>query len=161
MNGVSKCYAMTGWRLGYAAGPTKLIHAMTTIQSQSTTNASSVSQAAARAALAGDQSFVTEACAIYKERHDFVVERLNQLPGFECRPGNGTFYAFPNVTEAIERRAVADDVIFCEQLLAETGVALVPGSAFGAAGFLRLSFAADLQTLSTALDRIAEFIGAV
>jgi len=161
VNGVSKCYAMTGWRLGYAAGPTKLIHAMTTIQSQSTTNASSVSQAAARAALTGDQSFVAEACAVYKERHDFVIERLNQLPGFECRPGNGTFYAFPNVTEAIERRAVADDVIFCEHLLAETGVALVPGSAFGAAGFLRLSFAADLQTLSTALDRIAEFIGAV
>ncbi len=161
VNGVSKCYAMTGWRLGYAAGPTKLIHAMTTIQGQSTTNASSVSQAAARAALTGDQSFVAEACAVYKERHDFVVERLNELPGFECRPSSGTFYAFPNIAEAIERRAAADDVSFCELLLAETGVALVPGSAFGAAGFLRLSFAADLQTLSTALDRIADFMGEV
>ena len=159
VNGVSKCYAMTGWRLGYAAGPTELIQAMTTIQSQSTTNAASVSQAAARAALNGDQSFVREACAVYKERHDFVVERLNQLPGFECRPGDGTFYAFPNVQEAIERRAVADDVGFCELLLAETGVALVPGSAFGAAGYLRLSFAADLQTLATALERIADFMG--
>lgn len=159
VNGVSKCYAMTGWRLGYAAGPTELIHAMTTIQSQSTTNASSVSQAAARAALSGDQSFVADACAAYKERHDFVVERLNRLPGFECRPGEGTFYAFPDVTEAIERRGVADDVVFCEQILAETGVALVPGAAFGAAGYLRLSFAADLEILGAALDRIAEFIG--
>ena len=119
----------------------------------------SIGQAAARAALSGDQSFVTEACAVYKERHDFVVERLNRLPGFECRPGEGTFYAFPNVTEAIERRGVADDVVFCELLLAEKGVALVPGSAFGAAGYLRLSFAPDLEILSTALDRIAEFIG--
>ncbi len=161
VNGVSKCYAMTGWRLGYAAGPAELIEAMTTIQSQSTTNASSVSQAAARAALSGDQSFVAEACAVYKERHDFVVERLNQLPGFECRPGDGTFYAFPNVQEALQRREVADDVVFCELLLAETGVALVPGSAFGAAGYLRLSFAADLQTLATALDRLAEFMGSV
>ena len=82
---------------------------MTTIQSQSTTNASSISQAAARAALTGDQSFVAEACTIYKERHDFVIERLNQIPGFECRPGDGAFYAFPDVTGAIERRGVADD----------------------------------------------------
>jgi aspartate aminotransferase len=159
VNGASKCYAMTGWRLGYAAGPAELIQAMTTIQGQSTTNASSVSQAAARAALTGDQSFVAEACAVYKERHDFVVERLNQLPGFDCRPGDGTFYAFPNVQEAIERQAVADDVALCKLLLAEAGVALVPGSAFGAAGYLRLSFAADLQALTTALDRMADILG--
>ncbi len=159
VNGVSKCYAMTGWRLGYAAGPAELIQAMTTIQGQSTTNASSVSQAAARAALTGDQSFVAEACAVYKERHDFVIERLNQLPGFDCRPGDGTFYVFPNVKEAVERQGVANDVVFCELLLAEAGVALVPGSAFGAAGYLRLSFAADLQALTTALDRIADFLG--
>ena len=159
VNGVSKCYAMTGWRLGYAAGPTDLIQAMTTIQGQSTTNASSVSQAAALAALTGEQSFVAEACALYKERHDFVIERLNQLPGFECDPCDGTFYAFPNVKGAIERRGVDDDVAICQQLLAETGVALVPGSAFGAANCLRLSFAADLQTLTTALDRLANFMG--
>lgn len=158
VNGVSKCYAMTGWRVGYAAGPVELIRAMTTIQSQSTTNASSISQAAARAALMGDQSFVAEACTIYKERHDFVIERLNQIPGFECRPGDGAFYAFPDVTGAIERRDVVDDTALCEILMAEAGVALVPGAAFGAPGHLRLSFAADIETLTTALRRIEEFM---
>ena len=158
VNGVSKCYAMTGWRVGYAAGPVELIRAMTTIQSQSTTNASSISQAAARAALTGDQSFVAEARTIYKERHDFVIERLNQIPGFECRPGDGAFYAFPDVTGAIERRDVADDTALCEVLMAQAGVALVPGAAFGAPGHLRLSFAADVKTLTTALSRIEEFM---
>ena len=158
VNGVSKAYAMTGWRVGYAAGPVELIRAMTTIQSQSTTNASSISQAAARAALTGDQSFVAEACTIYKERHDFVIERLNQIPGFECRPGDGAFYAFPDVTGAIERRDVVDDTALCEILMAEAGVALVPGAAFGAPGHLRLSFAADIETLTTALRRIEEFM---
>lgn len=158
VNGVSKCYSMTGWRIGYAAGPTKLIKAMTTIQSQSTTNASSVSQAAARAALTGDQSLVDEACAIFKERHAFVVERLNGLPGFDCQPADGAFYAFPCIEEAIAIKNVTDDVVFCEQLLAETGVALVPGSAFGAGDHLRLSFAADLTTLENALGRMEEFM---
>ena len=158
VNGVSKCYAMTGWRVGYAAGPVELIRAMTTIQSQSTTNASSISQAAARAALTGDQSFVGEACTIYKERHDFVIERLNGIPGFECRPSDGAFYAFPDVTGAIERRDVADDTAFCEVLMAEAGVAVVPGAAFGAPGHLRLSFAADVETLTAALGRIEEFM---
>ena len=158
VNGVSKCYSMTGWRVGYAAGPAELIKAMTTIQSQSTTNASSVSQAAARAALTGDQSLVDEACAIFKERHTFVVERLNGLRGFECQPADGAFYAFPSIEEAIAIKKVADDVVFCEQLLSETGVALVPGSAFGAGDHLRLSFAADIKTLENALERMAEFM---
>ncbi len=158
VNGVSKCYAMTGWRLGYAAGPVELIQAMITIQSQSTTNASSISQAAAQAALSGNQSFVAEACALFKERHDFVTERLNALRGFECRPIDGAFYAFPSIAEAIEARGVADDTVFCELLLEESGVALVPGSAFGAPDHLRLSFAADMETLTKAIDRIDEFL---
>jgi aspartate aminotransferase len=160
VNGVSKCYAMTGWRLGYAAGPVELIRAMTTLQSQSTTNASSISQAAARTALSGDQSFVTESCRAFKERHDFVLNRLNALPGFDCRPAEGAFYLFPAIGEAIERVGVVDDTAFCEQLLEKRGVALVPGAAFGASGHLRLSFAADIDTLGRAIDRIGEFLAA-
>lgn len=160
VNGVSKCYAMTGWRLGYAAGPVDLIKAMTTLQSQSTTNASSVSQAAARAALNGSQGFVTDSCRAFKERHDFVLERLNSIPGFVCRPADGAFYAFPAIGDAIERVGVADDTAFCEQLLERRGVALVPGTAFGAPAHLRLSFAADIDTLGRAIDRIGEFVAA-
>ncbi len=160
VNGVSKCYAMTGWRLGYAAGPVDLIKAMTTLQSQSTTNASSVSQAAARAALNGSQGFVTDSCRAFKERHDFVLERLNSIPGFVCRPADGAFYAFPAIGDAIEHIGVADDTAFCEQLLERRGVALVPGTAFGAPAHLRLSFAADIDTLGRAIDRIGEFVAA-
>ena len=159
VNGVSKCYSMTGWRVGYAAGPVELITAMTTIQGQSTTNVSSVSQAAARAALTGDQSFVDEACRIFKDRHAVIVERLNGIRGFQCQPTDGAFYAFPNIRDAIEIKKVTDDVEFCEQLLSQTGVALVPGSAFGAASHLRLSFAADIETLEKALGYMAEFMG--
>jgi aspartate aminotransferase len=159
VNGVSKCYSMTGWRVGYAAGPVELITAMTTIQGQSTTSVSSVSQAAARAALTGDQSFVNEACRIFKNRHAVIVERLNGLRGFQCQPTDGAFYAFPNICDAIEIKKVADDVEFCEQLLSQTGVALVPGSAFGAANHLRLSFAADIEILEKALGYMAEFMG--
>jgi len=158
VNGVSKCYAMTGWRVGYAAGPEAVIKAMTAIQSQSTTNACTVSQAAAEAALNGDQSTVTQMCAAFKERHDYVIGRLNQLPGFGCSPCQGTFYAFPNIAAAIQSVDAADDVVFCERLLEEQNVALVPGSAFGAPGHLRLSFAASRETLEEALNRISDFI---
>ncbi|MFL2547253.1 MAG: pyridoxal phosphate-dependent aminotransferase [Candidatus Rariloculaceae bacterium] len=158
INGVSKCYAMTGWRVGYAAGPVDLIKAMTTIQSQSTTNASSVSQAAARAALTGDQQLVADNCAVFKERHVAVVAGLNALPGFNCRPADGAFYAFPEIGEAIAMKEIGDDVEFCERLLADCGVAVVPGSAFGADDHLRLSFAADIETLEKALARMAEFM---
>ncbi|MFL2554559.1 MAG: pyridoxal phosphate-dependent aminotransferase [Candidatus Rariloculaceae bacterium] len=160
VNGVSKCYSMTGWRIGYAAGPIDLITAMTTIQSQSTTSPSTISQAAACAALTGDQSFVKEKCEIFRKRHSMVVEQLNELKGFECQPADGAFYVFPNIQEAIEVIGVADDVQFCERLLTETGVALVPGSAFGAANHLRFSFAADLDTLEKALDRMKTFLAA-
>ena len=117
-----------------------------------------ISQAAAEAALNGEQSAVTEMCAAFKERHDYVIHRLNRLPGFECRPCEGTFYAFPNIEGAIQSIAAVDDADFCERLLEAQNVALVPGSAFGAPGHLRLSFAASRETLEAALDRIANFI---
>jgi len=158
VNGVSKCYAMTGWRVGYAAGPKAVIEAMTAIQSQSTTNACTISQAAAEAALNGDQSTVRKMCAAFRQRHDYVVEGLNQLPGFDCRPCEGTFYAFPNIAQAMRAVGARDDLAFCERLLEEQNVALVPGSAFGAPGHLRLSFAASQETLEAALERIGNFI---
>ncbi len=158
VNGVSKTYAMTGWRVGYAAGPVPLIKAMTTLQSQSTTNACSISQAAAIAALTGDQSCVARMRDEFEARQRFVVERLNALPGFRCRAGDGSFYAFPDVSEAVAERGVGDDVTLCERILADAGVALVPGTAFAAPGHLRLSFAADRATLTRALDRMAELL---
>ena len=160
VNGMSKGYAMSGWRLGYAAGPVALIKAMTTIQGQSTTNACTISQAAARAALNGDQRPVRAMCAEFKERHDAILPRLNSIPGFECRPARGAFYLFPNISEAMRLKGIDDDVVFCEQLLDSAGVAVVPGSAFGAPGHLRISFAASLETLSAALDRIEKFMAA-
>jgi aspartate aminotransferase len=154
VNGVSKAYAMTGWRIGYAAGPETLITAMATIQSQSTSNPCSISQKAAEAALDGDQAVVAEMAAAYHQRHDFVVGALNDIPGFECRPGEGTFYAFPRVTGAISSLGLENDVELNEFLLNKANVALVPGSAFGAAGYLRLSFACSMDTLEKAIERI-------
>lgn len=153
-NGVSKAYAMTGWRIGYAAGPKEIITAMKTIQSQSTSNPCSVSQVAAMAALSGDQSSVIEMTAAYKARHDFVVDALNAIDGFECRRGEGTFYAFPRVTAALKRRGLASDTELVELLINEADVACVPGSAFGAAGYIRLSFACSMNTLEEAVNRI-------
>ena len=159
-NGVSKAYAMTGWRIGYAAGPLEIIRAMKTIQSQSTSNPCSVSQAAALAALEGDQAPVADMCAAYKERHDFVVGALNEIPGFECRPGEGTFYAFPRVTGAIGEFGLADDTALTEKLISEGDVACVPGTAFGSPGYLRLSFASSLEALEEALGRIKRVLSA-
>ena len=158
INGVSKAYAMTGWRVGYAAGPTELIRAMAKIQSQSTTNACSVSQAAAVAALEGDQSPVRRMCAEFQTRHDFLQPALDSIEGLECTPGGGAFYLFVNVQAAVQRKDLKDDVTFCEALLDETGVALVPGTAFGAAGYVRISFAASLETLEEAVRRIRSFV---
>jgi aspartate aminotransferase len=160
VNGVSKAYAMTGWRIGYAAGPKELITAMTTVQSQSTTNPCSVSQAAAVAALAGDQSCIGDMVQAYKLRHDFVVDALNDIPGFACRPGEGTFYALPLVREAMEARGLASDVELTEYLLNEAEVAVVPGSAFGAPGYIRLSFACSMEQLREALQRIRRAVSA-
>jgi aspartate aminotransferase len=158
VNGVSKCYAMSGWRIGYATGPRRVIDAMTTIQSQSTTSACTISQAAACAALEGDQSCVRSMNRAFRERHDFVVAALNRIPGFSCAPGGGTFYAFPRIADELRTRGIATDTDFCEQLLERAGVALVPGSAFGAPGFLRMSFAAGRATLEDALERITRFV---
>ena len=157
INGVSKGYAMSGWRIGYAAGPEPIIRAMATIQSQSTTNACAVSQAAACVALSGDQGFLEEMREAFRERHAFVVERLNRIEGIECLPGHGAFYLFPNVEALMSAMDVESDVALCERLLDETGVAVVPGRAFGAPGHLRISFAAGLETLGAALDRIEAF----
>jgi aspartate aminotransferase len=151
---------MTGWRIGYAAGPPELIAAMKTIQSQSTSNPCSVSQAAAVAALDGDQACVTEMASAYRERHDFVVAALNDIPGFACRPGEGTFYAFPRVAEAAEALGMDSDAEFVEFLLNEADVACVPGSAFGAAGHIRLSFACSMEELAEALGRIKRAVTA-
>ena len=155
MNGVSKAYSMTGWRIGYAGGPQKLIAAMKKVQSQSTSTPASISQAAAEAALSGDQQCVKDMVKAFKERHDYVVDALNKLPGVTCAPGDGTFYAFPDFSGAI---ADMDGVESCTdlaaQLLETAEVALVPGSAFGAPGCLRLSFAVGMDTLVEAISRI-------
>ena len=159
-NGVSKAYAMTGWRIGYAAGPRELILAMKTVQSQSTSNACSVSQAAAVAALDGDQACVAVMNAAYKARHDFVVGALNRIPGMECRPGEGTFYAFPKVQEAIEAMGLRDDIELVERLLNVANVACVPGSAFGAPGYLRMSFACSMDELEESMRRVEKAVTA-
>jgi aspartate aminotransferase len=158
INGVSKAYAMTGWRIGYCGGPKELIHAMSTIQGQSTSNPSSISQKAAVAALTGDQSCVTRMNEAFKERRDFVVRALNALPGVSCLPGAGTFYAFADVTRAMSALGCRDDVEFTELLLNEAGVAVVPGSGFGAPGHMRLSFATSLPILEKALERMARVL---
>jgi aspartate aminotransferase len=160
INGVSKAYAMTGWRIGYCGGPKELIASMATIQGQSTTNASSISQKAATAALNGDQSCVAKMNAAFKERRDFVVRALNALPGVSCLPGAGTFYAFADVSRAMASLGCRDDADFAEMLLNEAGVAVVPGSGFGAPGHMRLSFACGLPTLEKALDRMARVLAA-
>jgi len=160
INGLSKAYAMTGWRIGYAAGPEELITAMKTIQSQSTSNPCSISQQAAQAALDGDQGPVAEMAAAYRKRHNAVIGALNGIDGFKCRPGDGTFYAFPEVTDALTARGLSSDIELAELLINEADVALVPGSAFGAPGYLRLSFAASLETLEAAIDRIKRVLSA-
>ena len=154
INGVSKCYAMTGWRIGYAGGPREIIKAMKTIQSQITSNPTSISQVAAAAALNGDQSCVTEMVSAYKARSDYLVNALNGIPGFECREGEGAFYAFPRVTGAMQAKGMADDAELVKLLLNEADVVLVPGTPFGAPGYVRLSFACSIEELEKAVARI-------
>jgi aspartate aminotransferase len=156
LNGVSKAYSMTGWRIGYAGGPTEIIKAMKKIQSQSTSNPTSIAQVAAEAALNGDQSCIDVMLKAFKERHDYVVKALNEIDGVTCLEGDGTFYAFPNAREAINRRAgIEDDLQLAEFLINEGGVAVVPGTAFGAPGNFRVSFATSMENLKTAIERIA------
>ena len=158
INGVSKAYAMTGWRIGYCGGPKEIVGAMSTIQGQSTSNACSISQKAAVAALSSDQTCVAEMNAAFKQRRDFVVRALNSFPGVSCLPGAGTFYAFAEVSRALTALNCRDDAEFSELLLNEGGVAVVPGSGFGAPGHIRLSFACNMQTLEKALERIGRVL---
>ena len=163
MNGVSKAYSMTGWRIGYCGGPQELIEAMENVQSHSTSNPASISQYAAEAALAGDQSCIEPMVAAFKERGRFVAEELNRIPGVKCLQPAGAFYAFPDCREAIGalhaagRIPVPTDVALCDYLLARPrAVAAVPGSAFGAEGYLRVSFATSMENIRKAVDRMAE-----
>jgi aspartate aminotransferase len=160
LNGVSKAYAMTGWRIGYAAGPKQLIQAMADLQSQSISNPTSIAQIAAQAALEGDQGSVREQCKVFKQRHDLVYTRLNQLKGVKCLPAQGTFYVFPTMEGVIaDIDGVDEDIALAEYLLEKAGLAMVPGSAFGAPGYMRLSFATSLDNLKRAMDRLEGLLG--
>lgn len=160
LNGVSKAYAMTGWRIGYAAGDARVIAAMAKVQSQSTSNPCSISQVAAIAALNGKQDFLQQMVEAFKERHDYVVGALQQMPGVECAPADGAFYSFPSFVGVMERLGVDDDVVLCEQILEQAQVALVPGSAFGSPGYVRLSYATSMETLREAMRRLKRFLDA-
>jgi aspartate aminotransferase len=159
VNGVSKSYAMTGWRIGYCGGPVELVSAMSTIQSQSTSNPSSIAQKAAVAALNEDQACVTEMNRHFKARHDFFNAGLNRLPGFQVLPAAGTFYAWCEISDAIRRLELPDDNAFAELVLDRAGVAGVPGSGFGAPGHIRFSFATSRELLKEALQRLEEALG--
>lgn len=157
LNGVSKAYSMTGWRIGYAGGPANIIKAMKKVQSQSTSNPTSISQVAAQAALQGDQGCITTMVKAFKQRHDYVVDALNAIDGVSCLAGDGTFYAFPDAREAINRTdGIEDDLQLAEYLINEGGVAVIPGAAFGAPGYIRISFATSMENLEKAISRIAE-----
>ena len=164
LNGVSKAYSMTGWRIGYAAGPTKIIKAMTKLQSQSTSNPSSISQAAAETALRGNNECISEMVKEFKLRHTYVVENINSINGLSCIPAEGAFYAFPYAQDAIDRLFKANvisknnDIGLCEYLLDKANVAVVPGSAFGAEGYFRLSFATSMENLVEAISRIKKAV---
>ena len=160
VNGVSKAYSMTGWRIGYLAGPLPLVKAAQKIQSQSTSNPSSISQYAAIAALNGDQSYIEESMAIFKQRHNFVHAGLNSIDGVECTASDGTFYSFPNMQGVIDKLdGINNDIELGEYLLEQAEVALVPGSAFGAKGYMRLSYATSMENLETALERLKAALG--
>ena len=154
LNGVSKAYAMTGWRIGYAAGPEKLIKAMKKVQSQSTSNPTSISQKAAVAALNGDQSVLEPMIEAFKRRHDLVVEGLNAIPGISCLPADGAFYAYANIKPLIKAAGMSSCTEFSNWLLENAGVAVVPGDAFGLGGYMRISYATGDSVLTDALARI-------
>jgi aspartate aminotransferase len=154
INGVSKSYAMTGWRLGYCGGPKEIVNAMSTIQGQSTSNASSITQKAALAALNGDQKPVEAMNAEFKKRHDYFIGALNRLPGIVALPCAGAFYAWADCTAAMMAFGCKDDSAFAEMLINDAGVAVVPGSAFGAPGHFRASFATSMATLENCIERM-------
>jgi aspartate aminotransferase len=163
MNGVSKAYAMTGWRIGYCGGPQELIEAMENVQSHSTSNPASISQFAAETALSGDQSCIQPMVKAFAERGKYVAEALNRIPGVKCLQPTGAFYAFPDCREAIAnlhkagKIAEPTDLALCDYLLTQPkAVAAVPGSAFGAEGYLRISFATSMDNIKKAVERMAE-----
>ena len=155
LNGVSKGYAMTGWRIGYGAGPETIIKAMKKIQGQSTSNPCSIAQAAALEALNGDQSIIDTMVSAFEERHDFIVNALNAIDGIECPRSQGAFYSFPRVEGLIKRLGLKDDVELSTYCLEELNIALVPGSAFGAPGYVRFSFATSMDNIKQAVDRLS------
>jgi aspartate aminotransferase len=166
LNGMSKAYCMTGWRLGYAAGPTELIKAMGALQSQSTTNPSSISQAAGVEALNGPQDFIPRNNAMFKTRRDLVVGMLNEAAGILCPVPEGAFYVYPSCAGAIGKKtpdgkAIETDTAFCEYLLESVGVAVVPGTAFGLAPYFRISYAASNEQLKDACGRIQKACAAL
>ncbi|MBA5249041.1 Aspartate aminotransferase [hydrothermal vent metagenome] len=155
LNGVSKGYAMTGWRIGYGAGPETIIKAMKKIQGQSTSNPCSIAQAAALEALNGDQDIINTMVIAFSERHDFIVNALNDIDGIECPKSQGAFYSFPRVEGLIKRLGLKDDVELSTYCLEELNIALVPGSAFGAKGYVRLSFATSMNNIKIATEKLA------
>ena len=162
MNGVSKSYAMTGWRIGYAAGPKEIIKAISKIQSQSTTNPSSISQAAAVEALNGNQDFISIRAKAFEERRDFVVNMLNSINGIKCLKPDGAFYVFPSCKDLIGKKdingkKIENDTDFVQSLLENNGVAVVQGSAFGLEGYFRISYATSMDNLKRALKKISDF----
>jgi aspartate aminotransferase len=166
MNGVSKAYAMTGWRIGYCGGPEDLIKAMAKLQSQSATNATSISQWAAVEALNGTQDFIPKFQKIFEERRDLVVSMLNQSRGIECPKPEGAFYVYPSIKELIGRKTPKGKVIdtdeaFATALLEDTGVAVVHGAAFGLSPFFRISYATSNKNLEEACSRIQRFCGSL
>ena len=161
INGVSKAYSMTGWRIGYAGGPRAIIKGMKKIQSQSTSNANSIAQAAAVAALNGDQGYIQQSTGLFKQRHDFVLGAMRAIEGVSCLPSQGTFYSFPDMSRLITKLAgINTDIELAEFFLEQAGVALVPGSAFGAAGCMRLSYATSMANLEESVARIKTALAA-
>lgn len=155
VNGVSKAYSMTGWRIGYVGGPESIVKGMKKIQSQSTSNASSIAQAAAVAALDGDQTYIKESTGIFKARHDFVLKSLQEIDGINCLASEGTFYSFPDMNDLIEKLdGISNDIELAEFFLEKAQVAMVPGSAFGASGCMRISFATSMENLEKSMERI-------
>jgi len=154
VNGVSKAYAMTGWRIGYCGAPVSIVKGMKKVQGQSTSNPSSVSQAAAIAALNGSHDSVKMMVGEYKKRHDYMCDALNKINGFNASPGTGAFYLFPEVNTVIKSQGFADDIEFSSYLIDQANVAVIPGSAFGAEGCIRISYATSMESLKESISRI-------
>lgn len=159
VNGVSKAYSMTGWRIGYAAGPEEIIREMKKIQSQSTSNPNSIAQAAAVSALNGKQDFIKECVNTFKERHDFIIKALKEIDGIEILESEGTFYTFPDMNNIINRlQNISNDIELAEFFIEEAGVAMVPGSAFGVPGCMRISFATNMENIKEGIRRIKDIL---